>query len=110
MQSAGGASAPFHRRDSPQQVELGKGPAALRPELEEVVERMAGEISIDSAKLETDAIASLDGIKISPEPAGAAAKWEEFIAQRRNGLIAKIFSTDILDAMDAALARARRTE
>jgi hypothetical protein len=71
---------------------------------------MAKKISIDSAKLESDAIASLDGIKSPEETADAAQKWAEVISQRRNGIIAQMFSADILDTMDAALAKVRKSK
>jgi TRAP-type transport system periplasmic protein len=87
-----------------------KVPAELRPQLEQVVLDMAKKISLDSAKLEADAMASLDGIKTTPQGADAAAKWAEVIAQRRSGLIAKMFSAEMLDAMDAALAKARKSK
>jgi TRAP-type C4-dicarboxylate transport system substrate-binding protein len=87
-----------------------KVPADLRPRLEQVVLEMAGKISVDSAKLEADAIASLDGIKSTAEPADAVSKWADVISQRRNGIIAQMFSADILDTMDAALAKARKTK
>jgi len=82
-------------------------PAELKPELQQVVRDMAEKISLDSAKLENDAIAALDGIRTIPEPADADAKWAEVIAQRRNGLIARLFSRDMLDAIDMALAKVR---
>jgi TRAP-type transport system periplasmic protein len=87
-----------------------KVPADLRPQLEKVVLDMAKQISLDSAKLEAEAIASLDGITTPPEPADSAAKWAEVIAQRRSGLISQMFSADILDTMDSALAKARKTK
>jgi len=82
-------------------------PAELKSPLQQVVRDMAKEISLDSAKLEADAIAALDGIRTPPEPADAAAKWADVIAQRRNGLIARLFSSDMLDAIDTALAKVR---
>ena len=85
-------------------------PADLKPPLEQVVRDMARKISLDSAKLEADAIASLDGIKVPPEPAEAAAKWAEVFAQRRNGLISQLFSSDMLEAIDAALAKVRKSK
>jgi TRAP-type C4-dicarboxylate transport system substrate-binding protein len=85
-----------------------KVPAELKPQLEQVIRDAAKKISLDSAKLESDAIASLDGIATPAEPADAAAKWTEVISQRRNGLIAKMFSADILDTIDAALAKVRK--
>ncbi len=85
-------------------------PADLRPPLERVIREMAKQISIESTKLEADAIASLDGIKCPPEPADAAARWAELIAEQRNGIIAKLFSADILETMDAALVHARKSK
>jgi len=87
-----------------------KVPADIRPQLEDVIRDMAKKISIDSAKLEADAIASLDGIKSPAEPADAAAKWGDIISQRRQGLIAKLFSADMLETMDTALAKARKSK
>ena len=86
-----------------------KVPADLRPRLEQVVRDMAKEIGLDSAKLEAEAIASLDGIDTPPEPPDAAAKWE-LIAQRRYSLIAQLFSSDMLDTMDSALAAVRKSK
>ncbi len=86
-----------------------KIPADLRPKLEQVVQDMARQISQDSEKLENDAIASMlkDGLKTTQMPADAEAKWGEMISERRNGIIAEMFSSDILEAMDAALAKVR---
>jgi TRAP-type C4-dicarboxylate transport system substrate-binding protein len=82
-------------------------PADLRPALRRTVQDIADRTGLDSAKLEEEAIASLDGIRIPPEPPDAAAKWAKIIAERRDGLIARMFSPDILDTMDAALAEVR---
>ncbi len=87
-----------------------KVPAELQPKLEQVVRDMAIQIGLESEKLETQAIASLDGIKSPPETADAGAKWAQAVAERRNGLIARMFSADILDAMDVALAKARKSK
>jgi TRAP-type transport system periplasmic protein len=83
-------------------------PAELRPKLEKVVTDMARQISADSVKLEAEAIGALDGIKSPPAPADASAKWVDAIAQRRSGLIAQMFSKDILDAIDSALTAVRK--
>jgi len=87
-----------------------KIPPELRSQLEHVIQEMAKKISLDSVKLEADAIASLDGIKSPAEPPDAAAKWADVITQRRNGLIAQMFSADILETMDSALAKARKSK
>ena len=84
-------------------------PPELRPRLRQVVADMAERTGLESAKLEEDAIASLDGIKIPPEPDEAAAKWAAVSARWRSGPIAQMFSSDILDAMDAALAELRHS-
>jgi TRAP-type transport system periplasmic protein len=83
-------------------------PADLRPNLEQVIREMAKQISIDGARLESDAIASLDGITSPPEPPDAAARWADLVAEQRKGIIARLFSADILEAMDAALVQARK--
>ena len=85
-------------------------PIELRPRLETLVAGMASEIGRASAALEDQAIASLDGIKIPPEPADAAQKWETLTAGWRRGLITQMFSPDILATVDAALAKARQVE
>ncbi len=87
-----------------------KVPADLKPKLEKIVIEMSKKIGLDSAKLEEDAISSLDGIKVSPEPADGPAKWTLLITQRRNGIIAQMFSADMLDTMDSALAKVRKTK
>jgi len=86
-----------------------KVPADVRPKLEQVVLDMAKQISLDSERLETDAIAAMtkDGLKMPTMPADAEAKWTQMISERRNSLIAEMFSADILEAMDAALAKVR---
>jgi TRAP-type transport system periplasmic protein len=83
-------------------------PAELRPRLQRIVLDMSKEISIGSAKLEEEAIASLDGIRSLPEPADAAAEWNKEIAKRRNDLLARMFASDFLDLMDEALVKVRR--
>jgi TRAP-type C4-dicarboxylate transport system substrate-binding protein len=87
-----------------------KVPAELKPQLEQVVRDMAKKISLDSAKLEAEAIASLDGIKSPPAPPDSAARWADALTQRRNGIIAKMFSADMLDTMDAALVKVRKNK
>jgi len=87
-----------------------KVPAELRPQLEKVVHDMAVQIALDTAKLEADAIASLDGIKVTPVPVDSAEKWASALAQRRKGIIAEMFSAEMLDTMDAALAKVRKSK
>lgn len=83
-------------------------PADLRPKLEAIARSMAAQISADSAKLEADAITSLDGIKSPPQNAAQAKLWADLIAKERTGVIAQMFSPEILEAMDAALAKVRK--
>jgi TRAP-type C4-dicarboxylate transport system substrate-binding protein len=87
-----------------------KIPAELRYRLEQIITNSAKKIGIDSEKLEADAIASLDGIRIPPEPTDAAVKWAEVYAQWRDGPIAQMFSADILATMDEALAKVRQSK
>ncbi len=84
-------------------------PADLRPKLAAVVEDMARQIGRDSEKLEGEAISAMlkDGLKATPMPADAEALWASMIAERRHGIIAEMFSEEILRTMDAALAKAR---
>lgn len=86
-----------------------KVPADLRPGLEEVLRDNALRISADSAKLEDEAIAAMlkDGLKVVEAPPDAAEKWSAVMRSRREGIIATMFSPDMLEAIDAALAKAR---
>jgi len=86
-----------------------KIPSDLKPKLAAVVEDMARQISRDSEKLENEAIAAMtkDGLKVTPMPADAQALWASMIADRRHGIIAEMFSEEILKTMDSALAKAR---
>ena len=45
-----------------------------------------------------------------PEPADARAYGTKPCSQRRGGIIAEMFSSDILDTIDAALAKVRLAE
>jgi TRAP-type transport system periplasmic protein len=87
-----------------------KVPADLRQPLEKVVRDMAAQISLDTAKLEKDAIASLDGIKILPVPADSTEKWAKALGERRKGVIAELFSAEMLDTMDAAVKKVRKSK
>ncbi len=84
-------------------------PAELRPRLERLVAGMAARIGRDSAALEDQAIAALDGIKTMPEPADAAAKWAEMLSRSgaRDLFTEMLLVPDILETMDSALAGAR---
>jgi len=84
-------------------------PPELRPPLAALVTQTAARISIDTAKLEEEAVASLDGIKKPPAPADAAQKWADLTAGWRSGPVTQMFSADILERMDAALAESRRS-
>jgi hypothetical protein len=84
-----------------------KVPVELKPKLEGVAHSIAAQIGADSAKLEADAIASLDGIKSPPQSAAQAKLWADFLAQKRKTVIAQMFSPEILGTMDAALSKVR---
>jgi TRAP-type transport system periplasmic protein len=87
-----------------------KVPADIRPALERLVRDVSRESSLEGLALEDKAVASLDGIASPPLPPKAAAQWAALIADRRDGLIAQLFSPDILDAMQTALAKSRGTD
>lgn len=82
-------------------------PAELRPRLERTVADMAARSEVDSARLEEEAIASLDGIKSPAQPPDSQEKWARLRADWRRGPVQAMFSGDILDRIDRALARAR---
>jgi TRAP-type C4-dicarboxylate transport system substrate-binding protein len=84
-------------------------PAALKPRLEEAARAIVKRMTEESNLLEDDAVASMlkDGLQTSPYPKDADARWNAVYAQRRNGLVASMFSKDMLDTIDAALAKVR---
>lgn len=86
-----------------------KVPAELRPRLEEATREAARLMAKESARLEEEAIASMtrDGLKIPDYPADAEARWTAVYRERRNGLVASMFSADFLEAVDMALASVR---
>ncbi len=87
-----------------------KVPPELRPRLEEVVRQVAAEMAAGSGKLEDASIASLQkaGLQIPAAPADAEARWNKVYQDKRDGLIAGMFSRDFLVAMDSALAKIRK--
>jgi TRAP-type C4-dicarboxylate transport system substrate-binding protein len=87
-----------------------KIPAELRPAIEKVVIDTSKRTSIDSAQLEKEAIAALDGIKVPPEPKDAPKKWEDLSEEWRKGPVERMFSPDILSSIDKALVKARNGE
>jgi TRAP-type C4-dicarboxylate transport system substrate-binding protein len=84
-----------------------KVPPDLRPALERVVKDMGMRTGVDSAKLEAEAINALDGITAPPQPADAPHRWAQQSEEWRKGPVSRLFSADILDAIDAALSGAR---
>jgi len=86
-----------------------KVPVELKPKLEKVMLESAARISADSAKLEEEAIAKMlkDGLKIPDAPPDAAAKWDAVMQSRRQGVISTMFSAEMLEAIDSALATTR---
>ncbi len=85
-------------------------PPDLRPRLESVVRGMALRIGRDSGVLEAEAIASLDGIAVPAEPPDAADRWSQSLGELRGGLMARLFSPDMLETLDSALAKRRRAD
>jgi TRAP-type transport system periplasmic protein len=84
-------------------------PRELMPQLESIVADMAARSSLDSARLEEEAIASLDGIETPAQPPDSAELWAKLRAEWRRGPVQSMFSADILDRIDLALAKARST-
>jgi TRAP-type C4-dicarboxylate transport system substrate-binding protein len=87
-----------------------KVPEELRPELGSAVQDMADSVGRETSALEAEAIASMDGLKVESEGPDAAPKWAEAIARRRESLIAPMFSAEMLQAIDGALAAARASK
>ncbi|MBL8965990.1 MAG: TRAP transporter substrate-binding protein DctP [Spirochaetaceae bacterium] len=87
-----------------------KVPAEFRPRLEEATREAARRMAADSAKLEEEAIAGLlkDGLSLSPSPADAEARWSAVYTERRNGLVASMFSEEFLKTLDDAIAPLRQ--
>ncbi|HRY72425.1 MAG TPA: TRAP transporter substrate-binding protein DctP [Spirochaetia bacterium] len=86
-----------------------KVPAEFRPRLEEATREAARVMARESAKLEEDAIAAMvrEGLKVPAYPADAEPKWNALYAEKRDSLVATMFSADFLEAMRKALASAR---
>jgi len=84
-------------------------PADLRPKLQEDAETVAAQMAEQSSTLEDQAVAALlkDGVIMPSAPADADRRWDEAIRQHGSSLIASMFSADILNTVDAALARVR---
>jgi TRAP-type C4-dicarboxylate transport system substrate-binding protein len=87
-------------------------PAALRPKLEEAARSIAARMRAESEKMEADAIDSLlhDGLKSWVEPADADSRWNAIYEQRGASLVASMFSADILELIDKALAKVRKAK
>lgn len=84
-----------------------KVPVELRDPLQKVVQNTARRMSVDTIRLEADAITALDGIKVPVEPTDAQAQWAKLSLEWRKGLGAQMFSAEFLDAIDSALFKVR---
>jgi TRAP-type transport system periplasmic protein len=84
-------------------------PADLRPKLQAAAQQVAEKMAADSDTLENQAMAALlsDGMIMPSAPADADRKWNDFMRQRASGIIASMFSPDILDAINTALDQVR---
>lgn len=84
-------------------------PAELRPKLEAAAKKIADDMAVDGAKMESEAIASLTAAGMVMPPAGpeAQAAWARVYQDRRKGLLAEMFSPEFLAAIDAATAKVR---
>lgn len=84
-------------------------PEDLRGKLRDATQKVADKMAADSNSLENQAIAALlqDGITIPAAPPDSDRKWNDFMRQRASGIIASMFSHDILDAINTALDQVR---
>jgi len=84
-------------------------PAELRGRLQADVQQVAEKMAADSETIENQAIAALlsDGMAMPEAPADSDSRWNDFMRQRASGIIASMFSPDILAAIDSALEQVR---
>ncbi|HUW41824.1 MAG TPA: TRAP transporter substrate-binding protein DctP [Rectinemataceae bacterium] len=84
-------------------------PAELRGRLQADVQQVAEKMAADSETIENQAIAALlsDGMTMPEAPADSDSRWNDFMRQRASGIIASMFSPDILAAIDSALEQVR---
>lgn len=84
-------------------------PEELRTKLQADVQQVAEKMAADSETIENQAIAALlsDGMTMPEAPADSDSRWNDFMRQRASGIIASMFSPDILNAINSALAQAR---
>ncbi len=87
-------------------------PEALRPKLEEAAHTLAAKMREESEKIEGEAIDALlkDGLRTWAYPADAEARWNTVYSQKGAGLVASMFSADMLDVINTALAKVRKSK
>jgi len=87
-----------------------KVPADLKPRLEEAAKTIVAQMVADTGKLEETSIASLQkaGLQIPAYPADAEAKWNKVYAEKRDSIVADMFSKEFLDVIGAALLKVRK--
>lgn len=86
-----------------------KVPADLRPALEAAAKKIGADMATDGAKMESDALSSLvaEGMVIPKADASTPAAWAKVYTDRRETLLADMFSQDFLAAVDSATAKVR---
>ncbi|HTX72439.1 MAG TPA: TRAP transporter substrate-binding protein DctP [Rectinemataceae bacterium] len=84
-------------------------PAELRPKLQAAAEEVAAQMAEESAALEDRAVSALlkDGLIMPPLPSDSDARWDEAMRVHGSELIASMFSPDILNTINSALAQVR---
>ncbi|HET7839434.1 MAG TPA: hypothetical protein VFL04_06710, partial [Rectinemataceae bacterium] len=84
----------------------------LRPKLEEAARGIAAKMRAESEAIEAEAISALlkDGLRTADYPADADARWNAVYNERGAGLVASMFSPDILELINTALAKVRKAK
>ena len=86
-------------------------PSDIKPALIAAAEKMGAQISADTDRLETEALASMtrDGLRVMPVSADDEKDWQALYAQERKDLFPELFSREVLNQLDKALGTARTT-
>lgn len=85
-------------------------PAELRPALIAAAEKMGAQISMDTDRLETEALDAMkgDGLRVAPLTQDDEKSWQSLYAEERKSLLPELFSKEVLGELDKALGTVRK--
>jgi len=86
-------------------------PDDLKPALIAAAEKMGTQISMDTDRLETEALASMtrDGLRVAPLSPDDEKSWQILYAEERKNLLPELYSREVLSQLDKALGTVRAT-